>query len=296
MPSGRARLLFIAVLGGVSAIGPLATDLYLPALPTVARDLGASQGSIALTISAFLVGLAFGQLLSGHLSDTLGRRRPLITGLLVFAGASLACPFTTSVGTLIALRTLQGFAGAAGVAIANAVVADHAAARPRPAALAPRPDHPADADRGAARRRPAATHRPWQGVFVVQGLMGVVLAGGVVFGLRESLPPERRVPFSLRSTGAVMRRLSRDRAFVGLTLTSALTGVAFFAYLAASSFVYQETYGASPAVFGALFSVNAVGMLAASQLNHRLLGRFTPQRLPEPALSRRCSPGSRCWA
>ena len=280
MPTGRARLLFIAVLGGVSAIGPLATDLYLPALPTVARDLGASQGSIALTISAFLVGLAFGQLLSGHLSDTLGRRRPLITGLLVFAGASLACPFTTSVGTLIALRTLQGFAGAAGVAIANAVVADHArgtaAARllsrlalitllmPIVAPLV-----------GAQLLRVV----PWQGVFVVQGLMGLVLAAGVGYGLRESLPPERRVPFSLRSTGAVMRRLSRDRAFMGLTLTSALTGVAFFAYLAASSFVYQEAYGASPAVFGALFSVNAVGMLAASQLNHRLLGRFTPQRL-----------------
>jgi DHA1 family bicyclomycin/chloramphenicol resistance-like MFS transporter len=280
MPTGRARLLFIAVLGGVSAIGPLATDLYLPAMPEVARDLGASQQAIALTISAFLLGLALGQLLSGHLSDTLGRRRPLIAGLLVFSAASLACPFTSSAGSLVALRLVQGFAGAAGIAIANAVVADHtrgtAAARllsrlalitllmPILAPLV-----------GAQLLRVV----PWQGVFVVQGALGLTLTAGVAFGLKESLPPERRVPFSLRSSGAVMRTLSRDGAFVGLTLTSALMSVAFFAYLAASSFVYQEVYGASPAVFGALFSLNAVGMLGASQLNHRLLARFTPQRL-----------------
>jgi len=280
MPTGRARLSLIAVLGGVSAIGPLATDLYLPAMPDVARDLGASQQSIALTVSAFLAGLAFGQLLSGHLSDTLGRRRPLIAGLLVFATASLACLLASSAGTLIALRLVQGFSGAAGIAIANAVVADHAygtdAARllsrlalitllmPILAPLV-----------GAQLLRVV----PWQGVFVVQAALGLILAAGVAAGLRESLPSDRRVPFSLRSGLVLMTALSRDGAFLGLTLTSALTSVAFFGYLAASSFVYQEVYGASPAVFGALFSVNAVGMLAASQLNHRLLSRFAPQRL-----------------
>ncbi len=280
MPTGRARLSLIAVLGGVSAIGPLATDLYLPAMPDVARDLGASQQSVALTVSAFLAGLAFGQLLSGHLSDTLGRRRPLIAGLLVFATASLACLLASSAGTLIALRLVQGFSGAAGIAIANAVVADHAygtdAARllsrlalitllmPILAPLV-----------GAQLLRVV----PWQGVFVVQAALGLILAAGVAAGLRESLPSDRRVPFSLRSGLVLMTALSRDGAFLGLTLTSALTSVAFFGYLAASSFVYQEVYGASPAVFGALFSVNAVGMLAASQLNHRLLSRFAPQRL-----------------
>jgi len=280
LPTGRARLLFVAVLGGVSAIGPLATDLYLPALPDVTRDLGASQQSIALTVSTFLAGLACGQLVSGNLSDTFGRRRPLVAGLLVFSAASLACPFTSSAGALIALRLVQGFSGAAGIAIANAIVADHAhgtaAARllsrlalitllmPILAPLA-----------GAQLLRVV----PWQGVFVVQGAIGLALTAGVVFGLKESLPPERRVPFSLRSSGRLMTALSRDGAFVGLTLTSALTSVAFFAYLASSPFVYQEVYGASPAVFGALFSANAVGMLAASQLNHRLLSRFAPQRL-----------------
>ena len=93
---------------------------------------------------------------------------------------------------------------------------------------------------------------PWQGVFVVQGALGLTLTAGVAFGLKESLPPARRVPFSLRSSGAVMRTLSRDGAFVGLTLTSALMSVAVCAYLAAASVVYQEVYGASPAVFGAL--------------------------------------------
>jgi MFS transporter, DHA1 family, multidrug resistance protein len=278
--SRRSRALLVVVLGGVCAMGPLATDLYLPAMPDVAADLGTSQQAVALTVSAFLMGLALGQLLAGPLSDTYGRRPPLLAGLGVFTLSSLLCPLVPSAGWLVALRVLQGIAGASGIAIANAVVTDRTRGRAAARLLS----------RLALVTGMAPIVAPligsqilrftsWRGVFVAQALCGLMLLAGVVFGLRESLPRERRVPLGLASTTEAARTLGRDSTFVGLALTSALTYAAFFAYLAASSFVVQEVYGASPTTYAVLFSINAVGMLGASQLNHFLLSRFPAHRL-----------------
>jgi len=274
------RLVLIAVLGSVYTIGPLATDLYLPALPTVAADLNASSSAIALTVTTFLLGLALGQLIAGPLSDTYGRRRPLLIGLGIFTVACMLCAMTPSAGVFIAVRLVQGLAGAAGIVVANAVVTDYSRGR--------------EAARLLSRLAIVSGLAPivapligaqllrftsWRGIFVVQTGLGIILFLAVALGLRESLTPERR---QARGAGLALRTmgmLSRDLAFMGLSTSSALAFVAFFAYLAASSFVYQDLYGASPILFSLLFAVNAIGMLAASQLNHRLLTRFTPQKL-----------------
>ena len=274
------RLVLIAVLGSVYTIGPLATDLYLPALPTVAADLNASSSAIALTVTTFLLGLALGQLIAGPLSDTYGRRRPLLIGLGIFTVACMLCAMTPSAGVFIAVRLVQGLAGAAGIVVANAVVTDYSRGR--------------EAARLLSRLAIVSGLAPivapligaqllrftsWRGIFVVQTGLGIILFLAVALGLRESLTPERR---QARGAGLALRTmgmLSRDLAFMGLSTSSALAFVAFFAYLAASSFVYQDLYGASPVLFSLLFAVNAIGMLAVNQLNHRLLGRFTPQQL-----------------
>ena len=274
------------MLSSVYTIGPLATDLYLPALPTVAADLGASSSAIALTVTTFLLGLAFGQLLAGPLSDRYGRRPPLLVGLGVFTVTCLLCALTPSAGIFIALRLVQGLAGAAGIVIANAVVTDYARGR--------------EAARLLSRMAVVSGLAPivapligaqlllfmsWRGIFVVQAGLGILLCLAVALGLRESLSPEKR---QARGTGLAFRTmgmLSRDLSFMGLATSSALAFVAFFAYLAASSFVYQDVYGASPVLFSALFAVNAIGMLIASQLNHRLLRSFTPQQLLGAGLS-----------
>ncbi len=273
-------MVLIGVLGGVAAIGPLATDLYLPAMPDVAADLGVSQPSVALTVSVFLVGLAFGQLLWGRLSDTYGRRGPLLWGLAVFTAATFAGVLASSAAALIALRALQGFSGAAGIAIANAVVADHvrgtAAARLLSRLALVTFLAPILAPLVGAQLLVVVS---WRGVFVVQGVLGLALVAAVAFGLRESLSPSRRMPFSLAGTARLMRALTRDRAFMGLALANSCLSVGFYTYLSSSSLVLQGSYGASAAVFSVIFSVNAVGMLGASQLNHFLLARSTPQRL-----------------
>jgi MFS transporter, DHA1 family, multidrug resistance protein len=280
LPVGRARLALIAVLGGVAAIGPLATDLYLPALPRVATDLGVTQPSVALTVSVFLVGLALGQVLWGRLSDTYGRRTPLLCGLAAFTVATFAGVLTSSIAMLIALRALQGFSGAAGIVIANAVVADHvrgtAAARLLSRLALVTFLAPILAPLVGAQ---LLTVVSWRGVFVVQGVLGLGLVAAVAFGLRESLPAARRLPFSLPGTMRLMGSLTRDRAFMGLALTNSFMSVGFYTYLSGSSLVLQNSYGASAAVFSVIFSVNAVGMLGTSQLNHLLLARTTPQRL-----------------
>src|SRR5947209_10555438 len=118
------RLKLVLIIGGLSAFGPLSMDLYLPALPSLSRDLGGSPSLVQLTLTACLLGLAAGQLIAGPLSDSVGRRRPLFVGLAAFTLASLLCAFAPSVPVLVILRLIQGTAGAAGLVIAQAVVRD----------------------------------------------------------------------------------------------------------------------------------------------------------------------------
>ena len=253
---------------------------HLPALPTVAKDLGATTQSIALTVTTFLVGLALGQLISGPLSDAYGRRRPLLAGLGVFTASSLVCALTPSVGLLVGVRLIQGLAGASGVAIANAIVTDYARGR-QAARLLSRLALVGGLAPVVAPLLGAQLLRltSWRGIFVVLTGIGVVLVASVAFGLRESLPREQRFASGAGPILRVMGRLSCDLGFMGYALTSALAFMGFFAYLAGSSFVYQDIYGASPVLFSVLFAGNALGMLAASQLNHWLLARCTPRQL-----------------
>jgi DHA1 family bicyclomycin/chloramphenicol resistance-like MFS transporter len=276
----RRLFALIVILGGLSTVGPFAIDLYLPALPTVAKDLGATTQSIALTVTTFLVGLALGQLISGPLSDAYGRRRPLLAGLGVFTASSLVCALTPSVGLLVGVRLIQGLAGASGVAIANAIVTDYARGR-QAARLLSRLALVGGLAPVVAPLLGAQLLRltSWRGIFVVLTGIGVVLVASVAFGLRESLPREQRFASGAGPILRVMGRLSCDLGFMGYALTSALAFMGFFAYLAGSSFVYQDIYGASPVLFSVLFAGNALGMLAASQLNHWLLARCTPRQL-----------------
>ena len=278
--SRSRRLGLIVVLGSICTLGPFSTDLYLPAMPTVATDLAVSTSAIALTVTTFLVGLALGQLLAGPLSDTHGRRLPLLVGLTVFTLASLVCAVAPSADVLIAVRLVQGLAGASGMAIANAVVTDYSRGR-QAARLLSRLALVSGLAPIVAPLVGAQLLRvtSWRGLFVALTGLGVLLFSAVALGLRESLPREKRQARGAARTLRTFGMLSRDLRFMGFASASALSFVAFFAYLAASSFVYQDLYGASPVLFSLLFAANAIGMLVVSQVNHRLLARFSPRQL-----------------
>ena len=279
MGRGR-RATLVLILGGLWVIGPFADDMYLPAMPDVSRDLDTSMQAVALTITTFIIGLAVGQLLTAPLSDSRGRKGLLLIGLAVFAATSLASALAPTIELLIAVRFVQGVAGAAGMAIANAVVTDVSRGRQAARLLSRMTLVGGVAPVVAPLIGAQLLHvMSWRGLFgVVTGLsVGLFLA--VALGLPETHPPERRTTGGLRTIAAAMATLSRDAGFMGYTLAGALTSMAFFAYIAGSSFVYQDVFGVTATAYGLLFGLNAVGMLAATALNHRLLSRFSPRGL-----------------
>src|SRR4051812_3701871 len=281
-----SRVRLVVVLGAVNAIGPLSIDMYLPAFPGIARGLHASAAQVQLTLTACVAGLALGQLVVGPLSDRLGRRRPLMAAMTTYALASVCCAIAPSAPVLMGLRLVQGLAGAGGVVIARAVVRDlhsgAAAVRLFSSLMLVTGLAPILAPLAGGAILSLAS---WRGIFVVLTVLSGLIAVLVALGLKETLPPERRSDRGLRTTLAVMRGLLRDRWFVGHGLAGGLGFGALFAYISGSSFVLQGVYGASPQLYSVLFAVNGLGLIAGSQVNARLVGRFGPGRLLRAGLT-----------
>ncbi|GAA3219156.1 multidrug effflux MFS transporter [Actinocorallia longicatena] len=262
------------LLGALTSVGPLAIDLYLPALPRLAHDLGTDASAAQLSLTAFMVGLGTGQVIAGPLSDAFGRRRPLLAGLAAFAAVSLLCAFAPRVDVLIALRLVQGLTAATGVALTKAVVRDLytgvEAARFFTMLMLVTGLIPLLAPvLGAQLLRVT----PWPGLFVAMAAAGALLWLIAILRLPETHPVEARVA---SRPGAVLRALvtvGRDRRFLAFTLTAGCASGAQFSYLSGSSFVFQEVYGLSPQGYSALFAVNAIGMIASGQIAGRLAGR-----------------------
>jgi MFS transporter, DHA1 family, multidrug resistance protein len=270
----------VVVLGSVMAIAPLSIDMYLPAFPELAHEFDASASVVQLTLTACVAGLALGQLLVGPLSDRFGRRLPLIATLITYAAASLLCSFAPSVVVLMALRFVQGLAGAGAVVIVGAVVRDlysgAAAARLFSSLIMVMGLAPILAPLAGAQ---VLALTSWRGIFLVLALLSALIAALVAVGLGETLAQERRSTRGLGHTLQTMRALLRDRWFVGHALAGALGFGALFAYVAGSPFVLQGIYGVSPQLYSVLFAMNGVGLIAASQVNARLVVRFGPERM-----------------
>ena len=261
----------VVVLGLLTMFGPLSLDLYLPALPQLADDLATSASAAQLSITACLVGLALGQLVAGPPSDRLGRRRPLMVGLLAYLFASIACALAPSVEVLVALRFIQGLAGAAGIVISRAIARDLYSGRALMiffsrllliAGLAP---VIAPILGGQLSRI-----MDWRGIFLVLAGFGAVLLLAGWFGIRETLPPQRRVVGGFGRTLHDYNTLVHDRFFVGCALSSGLAGASMFAYIAGSTFVLQRIYGMSPQGFSLIFGCISLGLVAAAQGGARL--------------------------
>ena len=281
-----------ALLGALSMFAPLSTDMYLPALPSVAHDLGASSAAVALTLTASMLGLGFGQLLAGPLSDTYGRRRPCLIGIGLYTVSSLLCAAAPDVWTLSLLRLLQGAAGAAGIVISRAVVSDLFSG--------------SEAARYFARLMIVMGLAPilapviggqllhvtdWRGVFVVLAAIGAVLMAASWRGLSETLPPAARQRSGFANTRAVLGVLVRDRRLMALTACYSAGFGAVFAYISGSPFVLEKIFGLSPQLFGVLFGLNAVGLVTTSQIGGRIVTRTGPRRLLHIGVAMSCVVG-----
>ncbi len=275
---GGIRL--VLTLGFVVALGPLTIDLYLPALPSITTDLATSEAAVQFTLTGTFAGLALGQLLVGPLSDTIGRRLPLIAGAALHVLASVLCALAPNVETLSVFRTLQGVGAAAGSVVALAIVRDlyvgRAAATLLSRLMLVIGVAPVFAPTVGGALLVAL---PWQGLFVVLAALGVALMLLVALTLPETLPPARRRPFGLAQIARTAGQLVRDRVFVGLTLVAGLAMTGVFGYVAGASFVFQEQFGVSSQTFGLLFGVGGVVLIAATQLNPLLLKRWEPEQV-----------------
>ena len=271
---------WICVLALLTAIAPLATDLYLPAFPEITTELGTTASNVQLTLTAFLVGLAVGQLVIGPLSDAWGRRRLLLAGTLLCLVASAACVVAPTIGVLVAARFLQGFGGAAGVVLSRAVIVDRTtgnrSVRLFSLMMAINGIAPVVAPLLGSSLLGVGG---WRGIFVALTVLTLVMAVGALVTVPETLPPERRVRGGLRAAGRDIRSALKRPRYVGFTLALSFAFATMFAYISGSPFVLQDTLGLSSGMYALAFGANAGGLIVASVVNGQLAGRVDPQRL-----------------
>jgi DHA1 family bicyclomycin/chloramphenicol resistance-like MFS transporter len=259
--------------------------MYLPGLPGMARDLHATSSAAQLTLSLSLIGLAVGQLFAGPVSDSLGRRRPLLAGLGAYVAASGVCAVAPSIGPLLAARFVQGLAGACGIAIARAVVRDRAegaaAARAYAALMVVSGLGPIVAPIAGG----LLLHvTDWRGIFVVLAAIGLLLVAASSALVPESLAEGARDRGGARGVLA-LRVLVGDRCYVGHTLAGAFAFGTLMAYIAASPFVLERIYGLSPTLFSLVFAANGGGILAGRQIGSARLRHDSPGRVMRVALA-----------
>lgn len=290
MPSSSASsplsLFPILVLALLSAVAPLATDMYLPGFPLLGRELGASATQVQMTLTGFLFGLALGQLIIGPLSDRYGRRRPLLIGTAINILSSLLCIVAPSIETLILLRVMQGIGGAAGVVLARAVISDRTTDTNSAAKLFQvmmmigglAPVLAPIAGTGIV------SVAGWRAVFVVIALLSTLSFIGVVRLIPESLPEARRNTGGLGAFAGSVRGLLGNRCYIGYTLTTAFTFMVLFGYISASPFVFQTVLGLSPTGYSLAFGTNAIGIALVSAVSAKLVDRVTPRRLAAAGL------------
>jgi DHA1 family bicyclomycin/chloramphenicol resistance-like MFS transporter len=275
--SRRRKLLYILMLGALTALGPFTIDLYLPAFPALEASLGVSEAAVQLTLAGTTVGFALGQLVVGPLSDKFGRRLPLILATAVHIAASLGAALSTDIATLGVFRVLMGIGAAGGGVVAMAMVRDLFSGY----AMVRMFSRMALISGLAPILAPVIGSQllllmPWPGIFFFLAGYGLCVFIAALFVVRETLPPEHRGKTGLTARQRY-RVLLTDRIFVGLLMVGGMNFAGLFTYLSASPFLFQDVYGFTPQQYGLLFGSNSLGIVAGVQTSSRLIRRVPPQ-------------------
>ncbi|GAB3806612.1 multidrug effflux MFS transporter [Humibacter antri] len=274
-PSRRG---LIVLLGIVSALGPMTTDMYLPALPQIAHEFSTTEVAVQMTLTGSLLGMAIGQVIFGSLSDAFGRRAPLIIGLIAHTVFSVLSAVAPDIGWLVVFRALQGAGSAAAPAIAMAIVRDISTGR----SASTRYSTIMFVATGAPIVAPLIgsallLYTDWHGIFLIQAVMAAALAITAAIALPETQSNRRALKQVRFLTG--VRSLGRDRLFVGSTISQAAMMAASFCYISGLSFVAQDWYGVSQQTYGLILAGGAVVMLGMNRISPRLLRSRTPHRV-----------------
>lgn len=274
--ASQTGLSFILILSGLMAFTSLSTDIYLPAMPTMAGDL---NGNVELTVTGFLVGFAIAQLIWGPISDHLGRRTPLFIGMVLFIIGSAGCALSTDITQIVFWRVFQALGACTGPMLARAMIRD-LFARTRAAqmlstlvlvmAIAP--------IAGPLIGGQIIRLSTWHSIFWLLVAIGVLMFISLLW-LPETLPEERRVKASLAGAFRHYRALLTNGRFMRYTLSLTFYYVGAYAFITGSPFVYIRYYHVDPQHYGWLFALNIVGVMAMSAVNRRLVQRHALEQL-----------------
>ena len=274
LPAAKFEL--VIILASIAAFAPLATDMYLPAFPSLGKYFGDGGGGLQLSLAAFFAAFSLGQLLFGPLADRFGRKPPLYAGIALFIISSLACVIAPDVKTLVLLRFFQGLGACAGAVIGMAVVRDIFEGREGAKIFS------LLAVVGGIAPMAAPTLggfvlllSNWKGIFIVLAAMGTLCLLGMHFRLPETVPAKRLSANPL----AISRNywgLLCNGSFMLFTVSMGFGGAGMFAYIAGSPLVFMQGYGVAPWVYGLIFGFNAFGLISAAHLNSMLMTKFDP--------------------
>jgi len=275
--SRREKLVYILLLGALTALGPFTIDLYLPAFPALEKSFDVSAAAIQLTLTGTTVGFGLGQLVVGPFSDKVGRRLPLILATAVHIASSIGAALATDIGWLSLFRVLMGIGAAGGGVVAMAMVRDlfHGYSMVRMFSRMSLVNGLAPILAPVIGSQLLLAF-PWPGIFYFLASYGLLVILASIFFIKETLPAEQRG----KSTVTVRQRYKSvlsDRIFVGMVLVGSLNFGGLFAYLSASTFLFQNVYGFSPQQYGILFGINSLGIVAGVQISSRLIRRVAPQ-------------------
>ena len=277
--SAKVSFILVVFLGMLTAITPLATDLYLPALPIMPGELNTTASNIQMTIGIMTFGVALGQLFGGPISDTMGRKVPLIIGNLLCVISSIICAYAPSIEILLLGRFLQGLTGSVGVVIAKAIARDFASGQELTKLFAMlmmvNGLAPVLAPLVGGQLLLLTT---WRVIFIILAVFSaILLLGSLLF--RESLPKEKRVTGGLATAINNYFTLIKDKRFLGQSLIKFFAFGAFFAYISGSSFVYQNIFQLSAQKFSYLFGINSCGIILASAISGRVSNVVTSRQI-----------------
>lgn len=279
MPQPHTDLRWLSILAALTALTAVSIDLYLPAMPLVEQQFQLASGQISWSLSSFFIGLALGQFIYGPASDYFGRKPPLYWGLLLYIGATIGCSLSSNLPQLLLCRSLQALGACSGAVISRAIVRDRCdvqqASRSFSLLLLVMGLAPILAPLlGAWLLR----YWHWRHLFHLQAGFGLVCLALTYYGLAESRPPSRQ-PWRLTPLWASYQQLLGNGPFLRFSLTAGLAQAGIFAYIAASPLLFLQVYQVSNTQYAWIFGSNALGYIAASQLNGPLLKRYQPEQI-----------------
>ncbi|MBC7537966.1 MAG: multidrug effflux MFS transporter [Bacteriovorax sp.] len=273
---------FIILLGSLTAFDPLSIDMYLPAFPQIGKSFSVGASSVELSLSAFFIGLALGQLIYGPLADIYGRKKPLILGMLIYFFASIGCSMSTNIEMFITFRVLQALGGCSGMVITRAIVSDlfdkKRSAHIYSMLMLVMGVAPILAPLFGGY---LTKFFEWRAIFLVLGLLSLTSIACTIFFLPETHKPTlAKVPRQkffalLKPTLLGYFDLCKDRVFMSYSLSGGLMRAAMFAYIAGSPFVFITLFGVPAENYGWIFGTNAIGIIGSSQINRFLLRRYS---------------------